>query len=73
MGDRTDLTAVHAEVYVDPSEFGEGAFPATTETVNAYALPFEPHLVVADGSGTVVARLDITWDRGELTDALDLV
>lgn len=71
VGDRTDLAAVHAEVYVDPSEFSEGGFPATTDTVNTYALPFEPHLVVADGSGTVVARLDITWDQGELRDALD--
>lgn len=72
-GDRTDLVAVHAEVYVDPSEFSEGGFPATTETVDTYGLPFEPQLVVADSSGTVVARLDITWDRGELRDALDRV
>lgn len=70
---RDDLAVVHAEVYVDPSLFADGEFPATTEAVNTYALPFEPQLLVADEAGTIVARLDTTWDRSELDAALALV
>jgi len=70
---RTDVDAIHAEVYVDPSIFEAGAFPDLTPLVAALDLPFEPVLFVLDGTGTVVARLDTTFDRGELRDALALV
>ncbi len=70
--DHDDLTFVHAEVYVDPSEFASGSFPDTTDAVNTYVLPFEPELLVADETGTVVARLDTVWDRRELDAALAL-
>ena len=70
VGDRDDLSVVHGEVYVDPSEFATGSLPDTTPVVATYALPYEPQLVVADETGTVVARLDSVWDRVELADAL---
>ena len=73
VGSRDDLAVVHGEVYIDPSEFETGVFPETTPVVNAYSLPFEPQLVVADATGTIVARLDTTWDRTELAAALSLV
>ena len=73
VGDRDDLSVVHGEVYVDPAQFETGSVPATTPVVDEYSLTFEPQLVVADGNGTVVARLDSVWDRSELADAIGLV
>lgn len=70
---RDDIDAIHAEVYVDPSVFETGAFPDLTPLVAAIDLPFEPVLFVLDGRGTVAARLDLTFDRRELRDALGLV
>ena len=72
-GDRSDLNVIHAEVYVDPSDFASGGFPDLTPAVEAAALPFEPALFVADAGNTVVARLDTTFDRSELADALALL
>jgi hypothetical protein len=71
VGDRDDLAVIHGEVYVDPSVFTTGQLPSTTPVVETYALPFEPQLLVADASGTVIARLDTVWDRTELAAALD--
>ncbi|MEM9200597.1 MAG: hypothetical protein AAGC53_03015 [Actinomycetota bacterium] len=71
--DRSDLNVIHAEVYVDPSDFAAGGFPDLTDVVQAAALPFEPSLFVADANHTIVARLDTTFDRSELRQALDLV
>ena len=70
---RDDLDVIHAEVYVDPSEFSSGGFPDLTPIVQATNLPFEPALFVLDGDGTVQARLDTTFDRSELAEALSLV
>lgn len=70
---RTDLDLIHCEVYVDPSEFAGGGFPDLVPAVDALALPYEPALFVADGAGTIIARLDTTFDRSELTEVLDLV
>lgn len=70
---RDDLDVIHAEVYVDPSEFATGGFPELTSIVQATSLPFEPALFVLDGAGVVQARVDTTFDRSELTDALSLV
>lgn len=66
-----DLQVVHAEVYVDPNKLGANV--ETTEAVDTYAMTFEPSLVVTDATGTVTARLDFTWDRAELTAALDQI
>lgn len=72
-GDRTDLNVIHAEVYVDPSDFATGGFPELTPAVNAMALPFEPAIFVAAADNSIRARLDTTFDRSELRDALSLV
>ena len=70
---RDDLDLIHCEVYVDPSEFASGGFPDLVPAVEALALPFEPSLFVPDAAGIIVARLDTTFDRRELTDVLSLV
>jgi len=58
------VTMVHAEVYRDDTA------RQTSPAVVAYGLTFEPSLVVADGTGTITARLDYTFDRSELDAAL---
>ena len=72
-GDRTDLNVIHAEVYINPSDFATGGFPELTPAVNAMALPFEPAIFVAAADNSIRARLDTTFDRSELRDALSLV
>ncbi len=67
---RDGIDYVHAEVYVDPSDFDEGTFPDTTDAVAAMGLPYEPALFAMDAEGTLMARLDTTWDRSELDEAL---
>ena len=62
--DHPGIAMVHAEVYRDESA------RQTTPAVVAYGLTFEPSLVVADGTGTITARLDYTFDRNELEAAL---
>ena len=73
--DRTDLHVIHAEVYVDAQgDLDTGTFPGTTtEIVSAFGLPFEPVLFVAKADGTIVRRLDATYDRSELAESLALV
>ena len=44
-----------------------------TEIIDAYALPFEPALFVAEPDGTILRRLDAIYDATELADALALV
>ena len=70
---RDDLNVIHLEVYTDPSIFETGQFPPLVPAVDALALPFEPALFVADADGIVAARLDTTFDRSELRDALALL
>ena len=65
-GDRTDLNVIHAEVYINPSDFATGGFPELTPAVNAMALPFEPAIFVAAADNSIRARLDTTFDRSEL-------
>ncbi len=69
---RDDVDVIHAEVYVDPSDFASGSFPELTSIVQATNLPFEPVLFVLDGDGVVLARVDTTFDRSELAEALAL-
>jgi hypothetical protein len=61
-GDR--VTMVHADVYTDDT--------ATTPApaVQAYDMTWEPSLFVADATGTIVERLDITFSPDELDAAL---
>jgi hypothetical protein len=65
-----ELTVVHAEVYVSPTD---NDLSTTTEIVGTYGLDYEPTLFVADAAGAVTARLDYTWDRIELDAALATV
>jgi hypothetical protein len=62
-----ELAIVHAEVYVDPQS---GNLSKTTEVISTYGLTYEPTFFAADATGTVRARLDFSWDRAELTQAL---
>jgi hypothetical protein len=61
-GDR--VTMVHADVYTDDT--ATTAAPA----VQAYKMSWEPSLFIADATGTVVERLDITYSPDELDAAL---
>lgn len=61
-GDR--VTMVHADVYTDDT----ATEPAPA--VMAYQMGWEPSLYVADATGTIVERLDITWSPEELDAAL---
>lgn len=61
------VTVVHAEVYTDDS------IRTTAPAVNAYNLAFEPVIWFADTNGTITDRLDIVFDRAELTTAFDRI
>lgn len=64
------ISFAHAEVYNDPVNGGDPAAAGVTETVTTYGLSFEPSLFVARADGTISARLDNIFDRGELRAAL---
>jgi hypothetical protein len=61
-GDR--VTMVHADVYADDT----ATKPAPA--VEAYSMSWEPSIYIADATGTIVERLDITWSSDELDAAL---
>ncbi|MBU6328827.1 MAG: hypothetical protein KGR18_02605 [Acidobacteria bacterium] len=67
------ITFVHAEVYNQPNNGGDPAALGVTDSVRAYGLSFEPSLFVARADGTITARLDNIFDRGELQAALAAV
>lgn len=58
-------TFVHAEVYTDDTA------RATTPVVSALGLTYEPSLFLVAGDGTVVERLDYTFDAVELDEVVD--
>ncbi len=62
-----DVVYVHSEVYADTT------LAETAPAVTAYQLDFEPVLFITDPSGTVVTRLDATWDKAEMIDAISAV
>lgn len=67
----SDVEIIHAEVYTDPTKLGELPPPELlSETVQTYAMPFEPALIVANAAGIVTARLDVTMDAAEIRSAL---
>ncbi len=71
--ERPDLVAIHNEVYADVGITGDPLKSKLAEAVDAYGLTFEPSLLIIDGSGVVVDRLDFTWDAVELAASLDKV
>jgi hypothetical protein len=58
------VTMIHAEVYTDDSA------RSATDVVKAYGLVWEPSLFLATPDGTIVERLDYTYDAAELDRAL---
>lgn len=70
--DYPDVEFVHAEVFENPGD-GVTADTSLTEAVTTYGMEFEPSIIVADGDGTVVRRLDFIFAEEEMRDALDLV
>ncbi|UDY34403.1 hypothetical protein [Dermatobacter hominis] len=69
---RTDLEVLHQEVYKDPKGQRDLNDAELAPVPEAYQLRFEPVLYVTDRAGTIVARADVTVDRGELTELLAL-
>jgi hypothetical protein len=69
---RPAVQIVHAEVYVEPNASGADALKVTP-AVTAYGLDYEPSMYVAGADGIVRSRLDFSWDRTELAEALDAV
>jgi hypothetical protein len=70
------IRAVHSEIYVNPTDAfapGSTAAPELVNVVNEYGLSYEPSLVIADADHNVTARLDFTFDRTELREALAAV
>jgi hypothetical protein len=61
---------VHAEVYQHFDSSNPSA-STLTDAVQRYGLTYEPSLLLIDGGGVAVERLDFTWDRTELEDGLE--
>jgi len=68
--DHPSVTGLHAEVYADPRGSDDPTAGGLAPVTDAYSLPFEPTLFVADATGTITARLDSVYDRTELNEAL---
>ena len=70
VGERTDLTVIHAEVYKNPKAVADIADAAPSPVAAAFDLGFEPVLYVADASGLIAARADVIVDRTEMAELL---
>ncbi len=64
-----DWSVIHAEVYVSPNA---GDF-RTAPVINAFGLPFEPSLVVADSNGIITEVVHLAMDKKEIEAALKTV
>jgi hypothetical protein len=69
---RTDLNVLHEEVYQNPKGQRDLNDAQLAPVPDAYDLRFEPVLYITDRTGKIVARADVTVDRGELTELLAL-
>lgn len=65
-GEHPGVQFIHAEVFADPAKDLDTYAPV----VGPLGLHFEPCLVLTDGEGTVVDRVDTIYDRSELRDRL---
>lgn len=61
---------LHTEVYKDARAEGNVNSATTAEIVDQLGLTYEPALFLATPDGTVVERLDNSFDRGELRNGL---
>ncbi|MDG1489795.1 MAG: hypothetical protein P8R36_05855 [Actinomycetota bacterium] len=70
-----DWNVIHAEVYTEPERITEvrNFQELLAPIINTYGMNFEPCLIVADGDGTVSARLDYTFDKKEIRETLNLL
>ncbi len=74
LGITADLDVIHSEVYLEPGQINDsGTFGEVGPVITTYGMTFEPSFIVADSTGTVVARLDFSFDRTEMATALALV
>ena len=69
------MNALHAEVYTEPQKISETSNLQNllSPVILEYGMDFEPSLVIADKNGIVVSRLDYTFDKIELDNALSLI
>lgn len=65
-----DIRFLHAEVYADPRAVDNILEATLAEAPQAYALPFEPALFLANADTTISARLDNLYDAAELREEL---
>lgn len=70
--DPSEMNVIHGEVWTEPARLGEvnDLTELLGPIVTTFAMDFEPSFVVADADGTVTARLDYTFDRDEMAEAL---
>jgi hypothetical protein len=70
VGERDDISVIHAEVYRDPKSAPDLASAALAGLPEAYELDFEPVLYVTDAAGEVTARADVIVDSSEMADLI---
>lgn len=67
------ITFIHAEVYANPAKVASIDEATSAPIVDAFSMPFEPALFIADGTGALLARFDSIFDANELADTLKKV
>jgi len=74
-GKESTMNILHAEVYSDPEKITDtgNLQDLLAPVILEYGMDFEPSLVIADGNGVVVSRLDYTFDQVELENALSFI
>ena len=72
---QSKMNVLHAEVYTEPQKISETSNLQNllSPVILEYGMDFEPSLVIADKNGIVVSRLDYTFDKTELDNALSLI
>jgi hypothetical protein len=68
LGGDASIRFLHAEIYTRAYE--DDSTPVT-DAVLAYTQLYEPAIFLADATGTIVERVDVTVDRSELAELLD--
>jgi hypothetical protein len=72
-GQRTDITVIHSEVYVNPKENIDNLAKAQLAPLpDVYNMEWEPALFVTDAADVLQARADVIIDRSEMAQLLEL-